>query len=83
MKKDHNITGYSSRFNVHGLSEIIVGFDAGDQDSMMISDFDVQLESGEWKDMRQAFKDKDLITDNYNTMFAEPKNAEERARGWW
>ena len=44
-----------------------------------IKDFDVWLESKqEWKDMAQAFRDKDLIIDNYNTIFFEPKTQEDK-----
>ena len=67
-----------SRFNVSALAEV----DMGD-DSAYFSDLDVQLSSGEWKDLSQAFKDRDLIHDNYNTWFREPKTEEERSRGYF
>jgi len=35
-----------------------------------------------WKDLRAAFKDKDLIVDNFNTHFFEPVSEEDRERGW-
>jgi len=37
---------------------------------------------GHWMSMSEAFKNNDLITDNYNTKFFEPKNDEERKRGY-
>jgi len=50
---------------------------------MYIKDLDVWLEQKqEWKDMKQAFRDHDLITDNYNKYFFEPRNEEERKRGF-
>ena len=68
----------SSRFNIHSIGEVIT-----EDDSPFISELDVYLEQKhEWKDMSQAFKDKDLITDNYNTTFFEPQNEEDRVRGF-
>lgn len=86
MKVRHKEKGYlgeSSRFNMHGIGEIIVGFDEGDMDSMYISDFEVLLPDGKWKDMKQAFKDKDIIPDNYYTMFGLPKNDADKERGYF
>lgn len=37
---------------------------------------------GHWISMDEAFKNKDLITDNYNTKFFEPKDEEEKNRGY-
>ena len=37
---------------------------------------------GHWIPMSDAFKNNDLITDNYNTEFFEPKDDEERKRGY-
>ena len=68
----------SSSFNVHALSEVLTG-----DDSAFIKDLDAFIETrGEWKDMKQAFKDNDIITDNYNTRFFEPKTQEDRKRGY-
>jgi len=87
--KEKGYTGVSGSFNTHALSEIIVGFDDGPNgepngaDSCFISEYDVFLEETQkWKDMRQAFKDHDLINDNYNTVFFEPKTKEDRERGF-
>ena len=81
--KDTKKIWYSYRFNVHGLSEIIVQHPDYGQDSAFIKNFDIYLESRrQWKDMNQAFKDKDLIIDNYNTKFFEPKTEEDRIRGF-
>lgn len=76
-KKTGAIAG-SNKFNTTALYEILTG-----DDSAFIKDMDVFLEkTGEWKDMRQAFKDHDLIVDNYNTYFFEPENEEDRKRGY-
>lgn len=74
--------GSSGRFNIHGMSDIVVDFDNGEMDSCFIGDFEVLLSNGLWKDLSQAFRDKDIITDNYNTRFFEPKNEEDRERGY-
>lgn len=74
---------YSGSFNTCALSEILVYFDEGDADSDFISEYDVWLEKKqEWKDLRLAFQQKDVIIDNYNTRFFEPANEEERQRGF-
>lgn len=74
---------HSTRFNIHGLGEIIIMNTNLGADSTYIKDLDVFIESKqEWKDMGQAFKDKDIIIDNYNTMFFEPSNDEDKQRGF-
>jgi hypothetical protein len=64
-----------SRLNIHALSEV----DMGD-DSAFIKDLDVLVEGG-WKDLRQAFEDKDVVTCNLNRelYYSTP---EDQARGW-
>lgn len=82
--KANGSEGYSNTFNVHALSEIIVCFLDSDCSSEFISDYEVYLESKqEYMDMLQAFKEKLIITDNYNTNFREPKDDQERERGWY
>jgi len=75
--------GEASDFNIHGLGEIVVYFDVGDCSSEFIRDYVVQLTSGEWKDMRQAFRDRDLIPNDLNTSFRESRSDAERAQGWY
>ena len=76
--KKSGAISYSSDFNMCALSEVLTG-----DDSVFISDLDVWLTAtNEWKDMHQSFKDRDLITDNYNTNFFEPMNDEDRNRGY-
>lgn len=73
----------SSAFNIHGIGEIIVTFDDGSASSEFLRDYEVFLESkDEWKDLRQALKDHDVITDNYNSHFFEPPTEEDRQRGY-
>ena len=63
-------------FNTSALAEVLTG-----DDSAYIKDLDVCID-GEWKDLGQAFNDRDLITDNYNTRFFEPKTVIDKARGY-
>lgn len=73
----------SDKFNIHAISEIIVYFD-NDMGTDFIKNYDVWLETKEeWKDLSQSFKDKDVIPDNYNSYFREPKNEIEREQGWY
>lgn len=89
MKSNPSSVFSSSEFNTHALGEVIgCGKDFG-CDLFYIKDLDVFIEARThagnhigWKDMREAFKDKDLIIDNYNTCFFEPKNEEDRQRGY-
>jgi hypothetical protein len=67
------------RLNTHALAEVLTG-----DDSAFFSDLEIFLDSKQdWKCLSQAFKDGDVITDNYNTIFRESKNTEERERGWF
>lgn len=80
MKVRYKLTGTeadASYFNVHAMAEVLTG-----DDSAYISDLDVLI-NGEWKDMREAFKDRDIIPDNYNTFFSQPKTEEDRERGYF
>ena len=80
--KDKKWEGVSKSFNISSISEILIYGDWGG-DSTFINECEVYLESKKiWKDMSQAFKDKDIITDNYNTRFFEPPTKEDRERGF-
>lgn len=68
------------QFNVHALFEVIVYFE-DDSDTIPGSELEVELH-GEWIALGQAFRDKLLITDNYNTCFFEPASEAERERGY-
>lgn len=76
--------GIANNFNLSTVSsqEMFVYF-PGDADSDYVKDYEVFLESTqEWKDMNEAFRDHDLITDNYNHHFFEPDNDMDRERGY-
>lgn len=75
----------SSTFNTHSLDEIFVHYD-DDLDSDSLHNYDVLLETGpragQWVSLADAFKAHDVITDNYNTRFAEPLTDDDRERGF-
>lgn len=85
------ITGVSSEFNVHSLSELILYFDEGDATSEDFELLEVLIEnpviagvdSGTWMDFRQALQERFVIPDNYNRYFREPLTIRERDRGWY
>lgn len=87
MRVRHKKTGaigHSNNFNLHAIWEIIVYFDESDCSSAFVSECDVYLKSkNEWKSMDEAFREKDIITNNYNSYFREPRNKDERLRGWY
>lgn len=89
LKDNPKVTGFSMGFNIHAMAEVIVGFDDDESgqsmgmDSCFISELQVLLKDGAWKDLGQAFKDKDVITDNYNIDFREPLNEAEKEQGWY
>ena len=74
-RKTH-ISAASNRFNVQALAEIDVG-----NDSMFISDLEVFV-NGDWKDMNEAFRDRDIIPNNYNSTFDVPETEEDKKRGY-
>ncbi len=77
-KKNHDLVDCASNFNMTALSEVILS-----DTSEYTSKLEVFLEkTQEWKDMNQAFKDHDIIIDNYNTHFFEPPTEEDRKRGY-
>lgn len=89
MKVRHKTTAGEAvaiEFNTHGIGEMIVGFDDGGMSSVFIRDYEVFIETGpnagKWRDMGDAFRDHDLITDNLNRRFFEPESNEDRERGW-
>lgn len=66
----------SSRFNIHSLTEVLT-----EDDSPDIGDLDVFVNDA-WKDMRQAFRDKDIVPDNYNERFGLPVDEAAKIRGY-
>lgn len=85
MKNKPVLAFYSGKFCTHAIGEVQGCHESFGVDLFFISDLDVFIEADiriGWKDMGQAFRDKDLITDNFNTYFFEPKNEEDRERGF-
>lgn len=67
-----------SRFNAYGLGEVLTG-----DDSVFASDLEVFVEAKQaWKCLAQALRDRDIISNNHDTCFSEPRTEEERVRGW-
>lgn len=81
MKDNPNQPFVSDKFNVHGLGEVIGFGNHFGSDLFFIKDLDVLI-GDKWIDMGEAFRNHDLITDNYNTYFFEPKCEEDRKRGF-
>lgn len=89
-KRSPEIILITGKFNIHALNECICFWPEGDADSVYFKDLDVFIEATSgvtekqigWKDMREAFSDKDIIVDNFNTRFFEPANEEDRKRGF-
>ena len=69
-------TRETDSFNMHAYFEINMH-----DDSARISELEVFI-SGYWKDMSQAFKDKDIIPNNLNTHFGVPLSPEYKERGY-
>ncbi len=77
-----HVTGTAIEFNTHATAEVLLNFDEGDATSEFIRELDVQLPDGNWKPMKRAFADKDIIPDNTNSWFGLPTSPEEKQRGW-
>lgn len=77
-KKHPELIFQSYTLNPVGLGEVLTG-----DDSAFFSELECLLSSGEWKCLKQAFHDRDVITDNYHQHFREAKNEEERKRGYY
>ena len=74
------ITGEANDFN--GI-EVIVYYDG--ENGYISSEFPLDLEvliNDKYITFKEAFKNHDLICDLYNTKFFEPKDEEERKRGY-
>ena len=75
--------GSSHEFSSHaaGPPEILVYFEEW-IDTDFMHNYLVYIEAKqEWMEFSQAFGNKDLIIDNFNTIFFEPKNEEDKKRG--
>jgi len=83
LKDFPEAVGSSMDFNTHALAEVIVGFEGHGQDSVSVLDLEVWIEGLGWKDMSRAFRDRDLIPDNHNRWFGEPRTCEDIERGYF
>jgi len=90
LADNHSVAGLSGQFVPNGMGEVVVHFvPNGDCDAMFASELEVLLNAaagsinGDWVNMSQAFKDRDLIPDNYERTFREPADIAERMRGWY
>ena len=79
LKDKPETTGTASKFN--GGFEVLVTFAGGEMDSVFTSDLEVFV-SGGWKDLGLALDEKDVITDNHNVEFFEPRDEAEKLRGY-
>lgn len=52
-------------------------------DEVSVDELEIKLSNGTWKKLTEAFKDKDIIPDNFNLEFREPLNEDERFRGFY
>lgn len=71
-----------ARMNAYGFQEIVVTDWDGSQYGDFLSNYDVLLPDGTWKDFRQALRDHDIITNNANTEYRYPQTQKERDRGY-
>jgi len=82
LHDNHYAVGACAKFNINALSEVFAVID-GEYLDMFINELDVFVTAKkEWIHLPDAFKNKDVITDNFNTNFFEPKNEEDKNRGY-
>ena len=83
--KDHpERIGSASRFDVNTCApqEIFVAYE-DEPVSEFACDLEVFVEAkGQWLRFGEAEKNGDIIRDNFNTCFFEPKTEEDRERGY-
>lgn len=72
------ITGEADKFNT---TEVIVQYPDGSIASEFPSNLEVLI-NDKWISLKEAFKNHDLIYNLHNTEFFEPKDEEERKRGY-
>lgn len=66
-------------FNIHSMDEVLTG-----DDSAPMGELEVFIvANGRWMTFGEAFSQRHLITDDFNTRFREPLDEEERARGYY
>lgn len=83
FKKRPDSEYHCSRFNPVGFGEVIIQGENIGADSVFVVDLEIFVESKQtWKDMAIAFKEQDILPDNYNLWFSEPKTEQDRLRGY-
>lgn len=88
MKLRHinsKIETFGDKFNTFAMSEIYV-FTPDCMDTDFIKNYEVYLETGPdantWVSLSHAFTKRNVVSNNYNTHFAEPVDAQSRERGY-
>lgn len=81
LTNGNHVIGEASRFNTASLDEVIVYFDDG-ADSVSMKKLDVKLRNGAWVDILDAFRDKEIIPDNFSTSFSYAETEEDKIRGY-
>jgi hypothetical protein len=76
-----DVRGTATGFNTLSLTEVIVAGDWG-VESVPVTDLEVLLPNEKWKDMSQAFAERDIIPNNLNTTFNVPKTEKDKIRGY-
>lgn len=78
-----DITGDSDQLNLGGIGEVLVWFGDGSADSEYMSALEVWLtQSEQWLPLNEAFRRHDLVTDNRDSHFFEPRTEADRDRGY-
>jgi hypothetical protein len=72
LKNKRSLVWDCYKFNVNAMSEVYIGNIDYGMDTVFIKDLEVWLRKlGTWKSMTYAFKDKDLVTDDFNEQIYE------------
>ncbi len=75
--------GSTGAFNTTSLFEVFF-YCKEWMDTMFPEDLEVYIEAEQkWMSISQAFKEKALIPNNYNTHFAEPADEKDKERGYY
>lgn len=84
LKAKPEMIGSASRFDVNTCApqEVFVAW-SEEPSQEFAKDLEVFIEAKqEWMAFGEAQKNHDIITDNHNTCFFEPRTPEDRARGY-
>lgn len=84
LKAKPEIIGSANKFDINTCApqEVFVAW-SEELSQEFARDLEVFIEiKQEWMPFGEAQKNHDIITDNYNTYFFEPKTPEDRERGY-